>query len=148
MIGDNPKPWILMIEDNPGDVQLFQLALSDAGLDVELTVKLDGEEALGFIQSSPGDPGNAAVPDLIVLDLNLPKYDGLSLLETIRSGSRFEKAPVIVFTSSFFPRDRARVETLSVTRYLLKPTDLEEYRRIGDTITGILSRKPRAEEAD
>ena len=127
------KPRILIIEDNPGDVLLFQVALNDAGVDCELSEISDGRAALDFVRKGP-----PALPDLVILDLNLPKASGKEVLAEIRATPAFRPVPVVVWTSSNARVDRDQMEELGVTRYLVKPPELKQLGPLGATIKEIL----------
>ena len=130
---------ILLVEDNSADVYLFRKALENAGLNFELTVLEDGASAIGFVR---GDEkyGESPVPDLAVLDLSLPKNDGVQVLEAIRASHRFAHIPVVVTSSSPSPPARLKQEHLQVARYIMKPPDLEDFLRIGATLKEVLLR--------
>lgn len=130
---DDRKVSVLVIEDNPADVELLRWALQDANFQCDLTVLEDGGEALAFIQQR-GKYADRTPPDLTILDLNLPKYDGLEILEAMRSTPGFESVPVAVLSSSSSPRDRSRMEAFQIAKYITKPPDLDEYLRIGRVI--------------
>jgi two-component system, chemotaxis family, response regulator Rcp1 len=127
------KPRILIVEDNPGDVELLRMAFNRAQLECDLTIIADGREALIYVR----DP-DAAVPDLAVLDLNVPKNDGLEILEAMRGADRYTPVPVIVLTSSSSPGDAARVQALGVTCHLIKPLELEQFMDIGRIVKQVL----------
>lgn len=112
---------ILFVEDDPHDVMLTTLALESAGLSARLVVASDGEQACRRLQDSAFDP------ELVLLDLNLPKVGGLDVLEKIRCDKRRKRLPVVILTSSDEPRDRARAAQLRADAYLLKPMSLEGY---------------------
>jgi CheY-like chemotaxis protein len=128
---------VLVIEDNPADVELLRWALEGADVRCELTVIEDGGEALAFIQQRGKYAGRQA-PDLTILDLNLPKYDGIELLEAMRANNAFTSVPVAVLSSSSSPRDRARMEPFNIGRYITKPPDLDEYLQIGFVVKELL----------
>ena len=130
---------ILLVEDNSADVYLFRKALENAGLNFELTVLEDGASAIGFVRGD-GKYRESPVPDLAVLDLSLPKNDGLQVLEAIRASHRFAHIPVVVTSSSPFPPPRLKQEHLQVARYIMKPPDLEEFLRIGGALKELLRR--------
>jgi two-component system, chemotaxis family, response regulator Rcp1 len=134
---DGAKTQILVIEDNPADVEILRYALDNAKVDCELIIIADGGEALAFFERSGKSPHDGA-PDLAILDLNLPRYDGIELLEAMRANSAFDAVPVAVLSSSSSPRDRAKIEAFGITRYITKPPDLEEYMRIGKIVKQIL----------
>ena len=128
---------ILMIEDNPGDVELFRFALKQAQLDCELAVISDGGEALALIQGEHPTP-TQETPDLVLLDLNLPKVGGREILTAMRSGTTFGSVPVVIFTSSSSRREREELEPLQVARHITKPSDLDEFLRIGTVVREVL----------
>jgi two-component system, chemotaxis family, response regulator Rcp1 len=127
---------ILVVEDNPNDVELLRMALEEAQVECELTVIDDGGDALAFIaKQSAAD----APPDLAILDLNLPRRDGVEVLSGMRSNPVFSDVPVAVLSSSALPRERARVEALRVRRYMVKPSDLDEFLKIGGQVKELLA---------
>ena len=126
---------IFVVEDNPTDVLLLRMALKEAGVPCDLIVIDDGGDALAFVQQDlPSD----AVPDLAILDLNLPKRDGFEVLESMRSNAALSQVPVAILSSSP-PRDRARLRDLRVQKYMVKPADLEEFLKLGVVIRDLLS---------
>lgn len=125
---------ILLVEDNDADVYLFRKALAAADLKFELTVAQDGAEALAFVRRE----GTRSVPDLVVLDLNLPKDGGIHVLKAIRESQSFYNVPVAVVSSSASPHDRAETSKLGVDRYISKPSDLEEFLKIGQIFKELL----------
>jgi CheY-like chemotaxis protein len=133
------KPRILVIEDNPADVELLRRALVNAGLDCDLTVIDDGADALSFIRGA-GNHGGMCAPDLAIVDLNLPKHGGLEIVAEMRGNGSFSGLPVVILTSSSAPRDRAVLERFHITRYLVKPPDLDEYLKIGLEVKEILAK--------
>lgn len=120
---------IFLAEDNPGDVRLIREALKLHGLVCDLHVFEDGEKALSFVDRV-SDPA-AVCPDLILLDLNLPKTDGRDILRQIKQVTRMKAVPVVVLSSSESPHDRAEVTSLGADRYVRKPTNLDEFMAIG-----------------
>ena len=129
---------VLVIEDNPADVELLRWALEGAHLSCELIVLEDGGDALAYIQERGKHVGRL-IPDLTILDLNLPKYDGIELLEAMRANAAFAHVPVAVLSSSSSPRDRSRMEAFDIARYITKPPDLDEYLQIGNIIRDLVS---------
>jgi CheY-like chemotaxis protein len=130
------KPQIFVVEDNPGDVMLLKMALEDAEVDCELTVVSDGGEALAYVQQL-----GTQAPDLVLLDLNLPKNDGIEILSVLRRNPSFLEVPVVILTSSSSPREMARIEGLQITRYLTKPLDFDEYLKIGVILKNLLKER-------
>jgi CheY-like chemotaxis protein len=128
---------ILLVEDNEADVYLFRKALQSAGLDFELTVMEDGGAALAFVRGE-GSHAGAPVPDLAVIDLSLPKNDGIQVLEAIRENARFAGMPVVIASSSAVAPDRLKENQWEVARYIVKPPDLEAFLQIGTVLKEIL----------
>jgi two-component system response regulator len=126
-----------VIEDTPGDVELIRMALELAGVDCDLQVIDEGEGAMAYVQQ-PGMGASQPVPDLVVLDLNLPKHSGLEILEAIRGNQAYASVPVTVLSSSSSRRDRAKIEDFKVAMYITKPPDLEEFLKIGPTLKDLL----------
>jgi DNA-binding response OmpR family regulator len=133
-----PKVRILLIEDNPADVELLRRALASAQLDCELILMEDGAQALAFLRRLEAD-ANQPSPDLAVLDLNLPKNDGVEVLQAMRASRSFTTVPIAVLSSSASSRERTRIEQYGIGRYITKPADLDEFLRIGLTLKGLLS---------
>jgi CheY-like chemotaxis protein len=133
MITQGRKARILLVEDNPADVGLLRLALKDAEFDCDLTVLEDGAEALALLRRG-GYQDGTPIPDLAVIDLNLPKNGGLEVLEAIRANPVFEGMPVAIFSSSSSPRERAKIEEYGVDRFLTKPLDLDGFLGIGSIL--------------
>jgi CheY-like chemotaxis protein len=128
---------ILLVEDSPGDVFLLREALQQAGLNYELTVIHDGEEALAFARSF-SEPLAPDIPDLAVIDLNLPKVSGTEIIEAMRENGPLKDLPVAILTSSSAPWDRARAHSLGIQKYIAKPSDLEEYLKVGFILKELL----------
>ena len=128
---------IIVVEDNPADVYLLRRALSQAGLQCDLTVIDDGADALAYIQSSAqGGPR----PDLAVLDLNLPGHSGIEVLGSVRQSKNLTDLPVVVMTSSASLPERRQVEQLGVSRFITKPHDLNDFLQIGEVLKEVLMR--------
>jgi two-component system, chemotaxis family, response regulator Rcp1 len=124
---------ILLVEDNAGDVFLVRRALEKQGLSHDLTVAPNGEAALQLLdQAANGDPGFA--PELVLLDLNLPKVNGTQVLCHIRETAGLAATPVIIITSSDSPSDRERTLSLGANVYFRKPTDLQSFMRLGQVV--------------
>jgi CheY-like chemotaxis protein len=128
---------ILLVEDNEADAYLFQMALATAEFNFELDVLRDGEEALSYVRGE-GKHADRPVPDLLVMDLNLPKYDGSEVLVAIRQDEQFLNMPIVITSSSTSPRDQAKVEELGIERYISKPLEVDEYFEIGRILKQIL----------
>jgi CheY-like chemotaxis protein len=128
---------ILVAEDNYADVILFQEALQHHQIEHELYVVPDGEAALNFLARMGTSP-ETPCPDLMLLDLNLPKVDGPTILEAFRNHPECEDTPVIVVTSSDAERDRAKAATLEVTKYFRKPSDLDAFMELGALVKEVV----------
>ena len=120
---------ILLVEDNPSDVRLIQEAFKEVKLRNRLNVVWDGEEGLAFLKRE-GVFQDAPRPDLILLDLNLPKMDGRELLEQIKSCPELHRIPVVILTSSKAEEDIIRSYDLHANCYITKPVDLNQFIRI------------------
>jgi CheY-like chemotaxis protein len=120
---------ILMVEDNPGDVRLTREALKGGKVLNQLHVVEDGVAALDFLYRRPPHQ-NAPRPDLILLDLNLPKMDGREVLARIKSDDTLKIIPVVVLTTSQAEEDVLRAYRLSANCYVTKPVDLHQFNRI------------------
>ena len=117
---------ILLVEDNPADIRLAQESLKDYKLQNSLHVVGDGEAALAYLRRQ-GQFADVPVPDMVLLDLRLPKIDGIEVLEEIRNDESLRDLPVVILTAS--QMDQRLLETLNVTAdcYILKPLTLERY---------------------
>lgn len=133
---------ILLAEDNDGDVFLVRRALEKKGLPHELFVVHNGEEALGWLDSHSSVQNQDVPPDLILLDLNLPRIDGGQLLSHIRKSNAYSRTPVIVLTSSDSPKDRQMAMELGANLYFRKPTDLASFMDLGRIIDETLNATP------
>jgi len=120
---------ILLVEDNPGDVELTEHALGRSQTPATLRVVADGEEAMDFLRRKGGH-ASAPRPDLVVLDLNLPKKDGREVLADIRSDPNLKHLPVIILTSSSADSDIENSYSLGANCFVTKPTDLKDYRNV------------------
>ncbi len=116
---------ILLVEDNPGDVRLTQEALKDAKVLNNLRVACDGEEALAFLRRQ-ASYAEAARPDLILLDLNLPRKDGFQVLAEIKGDEQLRRIPVVILTTSDAEQDILNTYDLHANCYMTKPVGLEQ----------------------
>lgn len=120
---------ILLAEDNPADVYLIRTALQDYGVHIPLKVAADGGEALRMLEEQES---LAEIPlVLIILDLNLPRHDGIEILQRIHKSDRLARIPVVVLTSSDSPRDRSLTSELGASRFLRKPSNLDQFLSLG-----------------
>lgn len=124
---------ILLVEDNPGDVRLVQEVFREGKIYNNLEITRDGEEAIQFLRQK-GAYANAELPDLILLDLNLPKKSGDQVLYEIKSDDRLRKIPVIVLTASQAEEDIAKAYHHYANCYLTKPIDLEQFIHVVQAI--------------
>ena len=116
---------ILLVEDSPGDVRLTQEVLRDARIANELHVVGDGEAAMAFLRRQ-GEYADRPRPDLVLLDLNLPRKDGRAVLAEINADAELASIPVIVLTTSDAEQDILRSYRLAANAYITKPIDLNE----------------------
>lgn len=124
---------ILLVEDNPGDVRLTVEALKDGKLRNSLSVVTDGMEALALLRRQ-GQYAEAARPDLILLDLNLPRMDGREVLAQIKQDPNLRRIPVVVLTSSQAEQDIIRSYDLQANCYITKPVDLYQFATVVKSI--------------
>jgi len=122
-----PRPIeILLVEDSPGDVTLTIEALRDAKVANNLHVARDGEEALQFLRQE-GEFADKPRPDLVLLDLNMPRKDGREVLADMKADPVFKRIPVVVLTTSQSEDDVAAAYNLSANCYVAKPVDLDQF---------------------
>ena len=124
---------ILLVEDNPGDVRLTQEALKDAKVRNTLHVAMDGVAALAFLRQE-GKYAAVPRPDLILLDLNLPKKNGREVLEEIKQDDALRHIPVVILTTSQAEPDIAESYRLHANAYVTKPVDLEQFLTVVKSI--------------
>lgn len=124
---------ILLVEDNPGDIRLTQEAFKEGKMRNNFFVVRDGVEALEFL-SKKGEYKNVPRPDIILLDLNLPKKDGREVLEVIKADKHIRQIPVVILTTSKAEEDILRTYNLHANCFITKPVDLEEFMRVVKTI--------------
>jgi CheY-like chemotaxis protein len=124
---------ILLVEDNPGDVRLTRETLKESQLIHRLSVTVDGVEALAFLRREGRYAGETR-PDLILLDLNLPKKDGREVLAEIKGDENLRRIPVIVLTTSSAEQDILRIYDLHANCYITKPVDLDQFSAVVKSI--------------
>ncbi len=117
---------ILLVEDNPGDVRLTKEAMKEAKMRNNLSVARDGVEAMAFLRRE-GEYADAPRPDVVLLDLNLPKKDGRSVLAEIKADPDLRRIPVVILTSSKAEEDVLNSYDLHANCYVTKPGDLEQF---------------------
>lgn len=130
---------IILAEDNPADVGLVRMALREHGVDCELRVISDGDEALSFINDLDLH-SKRPCPDLMLLDLYLPKRDGREVLRHLRASERCAQTPVVIMTSSDSPSDREDAAN-NAAHYFRKPSSLGEFMELGTIVRAVI--KPR-----
>lgn len=131
---------ILLIEDNPADVLLVREALQENAVRCELIIITNGERATEFIQAF--DDGDACGPDLVILDLNLPRKPGLYVLERIRASKKCNHVPVVILSSSDNYQDKRDAAALGASQYFRKPSRLAEFLQLGSVFKELLGRRP------
>ncbi len=124
---------ILLVEDNPGDVRLTQEALKLGKVSNHLSVAEDGEQALAFLRREV-PYAQAPTPDLILLDLNLPKKNGREVLEQIKADPRLKRIPVVILTVSEAEQDILKSYNLHANCYITKPVDLDRFLTVINSI--------------
>jgi chemotaxis family two-component system response regulator Rcp1 len=120
---------VLLVEDNPGDIRLTEEAFKDGKICNHLNVVRDGVEAMTFLHRK-GPYANAPRPDLILLDLNLPRKDGRDVLAEIKAEENLKRIPVVVLTTSNAEKDILRTHDLHASCYITKPVDFEQFIRV------------------
>jgi two-component system, chemotaxis family, response regulator Rcp1 len=120
---------ILLVEDNPSDVILTQIAMRECKIANQLQVASDGEQALRMLRGQ-GDSANRPRPDLILLDLNLPRMDGRELLAELKRDESLRTIPVVVLTTSDAERDVVESYELHANAYITKPIDMDQFVRV------------------
>jgi chemotaxis family two-component system response regulator Rcp1 len=133
-IGTDAEPiQVLLVEDSVGDVRLTREAFKDAKVHINLHVASDGIEALAFLKRE-GEHAHAPRPDLILLDLNLPKKDGREVLEEIKESPTLKSIPVVVLTTSASEADILRSYRLHANCYITKPVGLDGFLEVVKSI--------------
>ena len=125
---------ILLVEDSPGDVRLTQEALRDAKVRNNLHVVRDGVEALAFLRREGPRFAECPRPDLVLLDLNLPRRSGHEVLEEIKGDQLLRRIPVVILTTSQAEQDVLRTYDLHANCYITKPVDLDQFIRVVQSI--------------
>jgi CheY-like chemotaxis protein len=137
---------LLIVDDNPADIALAREALKTCAYSGQVNSVEDGAEALAYL-SRRGDYANAVRPDLVLLDLNLPKRDGLAVLAAMKAGPELRRIPVVIFSTSQLGKDIARSYELGANCYVSKPGNLSEFfsmmRSIEEFWFGSVSLPPR-----
>jgi len=123
------EPIILLVEDNPDDEELTRLALADSNITNQLVVAHDGQEALDWLycEGQHAERSPCLVPSVVLLDLKLPRVNGLEVLERLRNDTRTRRVPVVILTSSREEQDMMRSYDLGANSYIRKPVDFEQF---------------------
>jgi two-component system, chemotaxis family, response regulator Rcp1 len=124
-----PNAHVLLVEDNLGDIFLAREAFKEARISVDLQVVQDGEEAIAYLRKT-GKYTNALTPDLVLLDLNLPKKDGCEVLADVKTDPSLRIIPIVMFTTSSSPEDINRAYANYANCYITKPLDFSEYTAV------------------
>jgi two-component system, chemotaxis family, response regulator Rcp1 len=131
---DSNKPVdILLVEDNPGDARLAKEALKDSKIRNNLDIVGDGEEAMKFLKKED-KYANVSRPDLILLDLNLPKKDGREVLKEIKEDEDLKRIPVVILTTSKSEEDILKSYNLHANCYITKPIDFDQFMKVVKSI--------------
>jgi two-component system response regulator len=127
---------ILLVEDNPADVKITQRALKESGLGVDLIVVRDGQEAVDYLlrQGAHSCSAEWRSPDLILLDLNLPRMSGREVLQRVRATKSLRAVPVVVLTTSRRQEDIEQMYCCGANTYIEKPQDFERFVQVLETI--------------
>ncbi|MGC5285219.1 response regulator [Micromonospora sp. DT231] len=130
MGADSPQPVrILVVDDDPGDVLMIEEALADSDVDKIIDVVSDGEEAMEFLRAE-GRHQQARRPDVILLDLNMPRMDGRQVLGAVKQDEDLRTIPIVVLTTSNADTDIVGSYTLQANAYVTKPIDLDDFNDV------------------
>lgn len=129
-MNDRPRPIeVLLVEDDPGDILLTKEAFEDNKVRNNLHVVSDGEEAIAFLRRQ-GPYAQAPRPDLVLLDLNLPRKDGREVLQEVKADPELRSIPIVVLTTSEADEDIVRSYRLHANAYVTKPVDFEQFIQV------------------
>jgi chemotaxis family two-component system response regulator Rcp1 len=133
-IGTDAAPIeVLLVEDNPADVRLTQEAFKDAKVHINLRIAPDGEKAMAFLRRE-GEHTDVPLPDLILLDLNLPQKDGREVLKEIKENPKLKSIPVVILTTSESAEDILRSYQVQANCYITKPVNLDGFLKVVERI--------------
>jgi CheY-like chemotaxis protein len=133
---------VLLVDDSPGDVRLTQVAFRDANRSIRLHVAVDGVEAMAFLRQEGADADHPR-PDLILLDLNLPRMDGIEVLARIKEDESLRSIPTVILTTSDAETDIQKSYDLQANSYLCKPVQLEAFDNLVRSINDFWLTKAR-----
>jgi two-component system, chemotaxis family, response regulator Rcp1 len=125
---------VLLVEDNPGDIRLTREAFRAANTDIKLSVVTDGVEAMDFLRREGAYSGGALRPDLILLDLNMPRLGGKDVLARLKADDDLKTIPIVILTTSDSEGDILKSYALSANCYLCKPVDLDRFKSLVQSI--------------
>lgn len=129
------KLRIVLIEDDVDDVELLQDALNTHNVSYSMTILKDGSAAAGFCENTP------FLPDIIIMDFNLPRIHGREVIKMIRCKSQFEKVPILILSTSSAKEDISYAYEVGADRYMVKPSTVEAIQETVSTIIGMANRK-------
>ena len=133
------RPWqILVAEDSKPDVLLIRQALQKSGIHAQIYFADDGEKTVRFFEQADADP-EAPCPNLILLDINMPRYKGGEILRKLRESARCKNALVLVVTSSDSQRDREEMDAFGANGYFRKPSEFSEFMKLGQLVRDLLA---------
>ncbi|MBD2768221.1 response regulator [Hymenobacter sp. BT664] len=135
MSADQPTPSILLVEDDQMDVMNVQRELRRHNIDVPLILARNGRDALKMLRGEGGEP-KIAKPNVVMLDINMPRMNGLELLEILRSDPEFVGLNVFIMTTSDLESDRLKAQRLAVSGYIIKPLSFDKFGEGGTTVDG------------
>lgn len=133
----SPAPQLLIVDDNPADVFLIRAAIKEAGIDADIIVARDGEQAVRIFDQADQDD-RLPCPAIVILDINLPKRLGSEVLLYMRASRRCANARVVVVSTSSSPQDYQKMMNLGASSYFRKPSDYLGFMKLGDMIKGLL----------
>ena len=132
-----PTRQIVIFEDNPADVMLIKRSLANAGIPFAATVIDNGGTALRYVSACSASHR----PDLILIDLNLPEYDGFEIVEVIGRNPALSDVPFAILTSSVSDRDRDRAKKMGVAQFVSKPSDIDDFLQTGLLFKSLIERR-------
>ncbi|MBF0306423.1 MAG: response regulator [Alphaproteobacteria bacterium] len=124
-----PPFEILLVEDEPGDIDLIKIALAEGRFICHVTTAMNGVEAMDILNKAPGLHDNAPTPDLVLLDLNMPLMNGKEVLKAMKADPKLARIPVVVLTTSDVERDVLASYDLGAAGFVTKPLDMEQLFR-------------------
>jgi len=136
----SPRWQVLIIEDNQADAYLIQRAIEGTNLPIDFQVVRDGQQAVQFFDQVDADPAKPR-PDIVILDINLPKKQGGDVLKHMRSRVRCAQAHVIVASTSDSQSDQELLKELGADGYFRKPSEFDEFMKLGDVVKNVLARE-------